>query len=72
MSLNLFVMAIDIHSIMINQAAQLGKPKDHPMCSEINVDSSVRFAGDILIATDGTVGALQQVSGHFPGVLSDV
>ena len=56
----LFVIAINVLSRMLNNAAQSGSIGFHPSCSEVNL-THLSFADDLMIFTDGAASSLRGV-----------
>ena len=57
----LFVIAINVLSRMLNNAAQSGSIGFHPSCSEVNL-THLSFADDLMIFTDGTSRSVQCIA----------
>ena len=56
----LFVIAINVLSRMLNNAAHSGSIGFHPSCSEVNL-THLSFADDLMIFTDGAASSLRGV-----------
>lgn len=56
----LFVLAMNVLSLMLNKAANQGRFKFHPGCEELRL-THFSFADDLLIFLDGTMESLDGV-----------
>lgn len=66
----LFVIAINVLSKMLNNAAQAGTIDYHPSCSEVNL-THLSFADDLMIFTDGattSIGGIFEVLAEFADI----